>query len=127
MPLQLLVVLFAICFLPNHIYMLWFHLCDEPFTVNWYIFRTIGFVLHYSNSCINPVALYCISTSFRKQFNQLFYCCSPTPSTPASSQLYHRRTGQQSAVESRSFENECYSLRELHRRRACEQEMTTEV
>ncbi|XP_057366067.1 neuropeptide CCHamide-1 receptor-like isoform X2 [Daphnia carinata] len=34
-----------------------------------------GFVLAYTNSCINPIALYCVSTSFRKHFNRLLCCC----------------------------------------------------
>ncbi len=37
----------------------------------------MGFCMAYTNSSINPIAMYCISTSFRHYFHQLFSCCRP--------------------------------------------------
>lgn len=31
----------------------------------------------YTNSSLNPIAMYCISTSFRHYFHRLFCCCRP--------------------------------------------------
>uniref|UniRef100_A0A0P5STW3 G-protein coupled receptors family 1 profile domain-containing protein n=1 Tax=Daphnia magna TaxID=35525 RepID=A0A0P5STW3_9CRUS len=76
---QYFVVLFAICFLPMHIFFLWFHFdprSRENFNNSWNVFRIFGFVLAYTNSCINPIALYCVSTNFRKHFNRLLCYCS---------------------------------------------------
>ena len=127
--LQLLVVIFAICFLPGHIFMLWFHVYSNGkyFSSNWYILRTVGFVLHYLNSCINPVVLYCVSTSIRKQFNQLFCCCFRTRSTSVSSQRPEGRTGQEPVVGSRPIEIQSYSLSEFTRRRVGGHEMADDV
>ncbi|KAI9552814.1 putative allatostatin B receptor [Daphnia sinensis] len=72
------IVLFAICFLPIHIFSLWFHFdanSRKNFKNSWNVFRIFGFVLACTNSCINPVALYSASSNFRNHFNRLLYCC----------------------------------------------------
>ncbi|XP_046656370.1 neuropeptide CCHamide-1 receptor-like [Daphnia pulicaria] len=74
---QYFVVLFAICFLPMHVFFLWFHFdanSQNDYNNFWNAFRIFGFVLAYINSCINPIALYFISTNFRKHFNRLLFC-----------------------------------------------------
>ncbi|XP_065353493.1 neuropeptide CCHamide-1 receptor-like [Cloeon dipterum] len=75
------VVVFAVCFLPQHVFMLWFyHNPSAPLDYNgfWHTFRIIGFCLAFSNSCVNPIALYCVSGTFRKHFKRhLFCCCCP--------------------------------------------------
>ncbi|TMW45762.1 hypothetical protein DOY81_009158, partial [Sarcophaga bullata] len=58
------VVVFFICFFPYHLFELWFHLnptAREDFD-------------DFLNSCVNPVALYCVSGAFRAHFNQ-YLCC----------------------------------------------------
>ncbi|KAF4520487.1 hypothetical protein B566_EDAN004738 [Ephemera danica] len=72
------VVVFAACFLPQHIFMLWFYYnptAQEDFNGFWLVFRTVGFCLSFLNSCVNPIALYCISGTFRKHFNRHLFCC----------------------------------------------------
>ncbi|EFX83932.1 putative allatostatin B receptor, partial [Daphnia pulex] len=74
---QYFVVLFAICFLPMHVFFLWFHFdanSQNDYNNFWNAFRIFGFVLAYINSCINPIALYFLSTNFRKHFNRLLFC-----------------------------------------------------
>jgi len=75
------VVVFALCFLPQHVFILWFyHNPNAPNEYNgfWHYFRILGFCLAYSNSCVNPIALYCVSGTFRKHFQRhLFCCCCP--------------------------------------------------
>lgn len=75
---QSFVVLFAVCFLPMHVYFIWFYFdpnSQENYNAFWHALKIVGFVLAYINSCTNPIALYCVSTSFRKHFNRLLCCC----------------------------------------------------
>ncbi|XP_075214785.1 neuropeptide CCHamide-2 receptor-like isoform X2 [Lycorma delicatula] len=72
------VIVFIICFLPMHIFMLWFHFYPhsrDEFDEYWNAFRIVGFCLTFINSCINPIALYCVSKAFRKHFNRYLFCC----------------------------------------------------
>lgn len=73
------VLIFAICFLPTHVFLLWFYLDPEAsvkYNEFWHVLRIVGFCLSFINSCINPIALYCISGTFRKYYNRyLFRCC----------------------------------------------------
>ncbi|MCL4161588.1 UNVERIFIED_CONTAM: hypothetical protein GTU68_062193 [Idotea baltica] len=71
------VYIFAICFMPNHVFLMWFYFnpsAKEDFNYFWNAFRIIGFCLGFVNSCINPVALYCISGTFRKYYNLHLFC-----------------------------------------------------
>ncbi|KAG5677840.1 hypothetical protein PVAND_007562 [Polypedilum vanderplanki] len=73
------VAIFAICFLPSHVFMLWFYFNDnaeEDYNDFWHILRMVGFCLSFANSCTNPVALYCVSDVFRKHFNRYLLCRS---------------------------------------------------
>ncbi|KAG7161606.1 neuropeptide CCHamide-1 receptor-like [Homarus americanus] len=72
------VVIFAICYFPNHVFLLWFYFnpnMKEDYNYFWNAFRCVGFCLGFINSCINPIALYCISGTFRKNFNRHLFCC----------------------------------------------------
>ncbi|CAH1376252.1 hypothetical protein MTP99_017622 [Tenebrio molitor] len=74
------VFLFFICFLPQHVFMLWFHFypnADEAYNDWWHVLRMIGFCLSFLNSCVNPVALYCVSGVFRAHFNRYLCCQDP--------------------------------------------------
>ncbi|XP_065079645.1 neuropeptide CCHamide-2 receptor-like [Ochlerotatus camptorhynchus] len=71
------VVVFIICFLPHHVFQLWFHLnpnTEHEYDDFWHILRITGFCLSFLNSCINPVALYCVSGVFRQHFHR-YLCC----------------------------------------------------
>lgn len=72
------VIIFIVCFLPYHTFMLWFHFypsSHDDYDEMWHAFRIVGFCLSYINSCINPIALYFVSKAFRKHFNQYLFCC----------------------------------------------------
>ncbi|XP_069682850.1 neuropeptide CCHamide-1 receptor-like isoform X2 [Periplaneta americana] len=72
------VIIFMLCFLPYHIFMLWFHFdpqSTEVYDDFWHAFRIMGFCLSFINSCINPITLYCVSGTFRKHFNKYLFCC----------------------------------------------------
>ncbi|XP_055611882.1 neuropeptide CCHamide-2 receptor-like [Uranotaenia lowii] len=85
------VVVFIICFLPHHVFALWFHLSPNAlyeYDYFWHILRITGFCLSFLNSCINPVALYCVSGVFRQHFHR-YLCCRHT--------AVQRRIGMSSA------------------------------
>lgn len=91
-------LLFTLCFLPTHIFFLWFYFAPNPietYNVYWHTLKIAGFVLAYANSCVNPVALYCVSTTFRQHFRRLL-CCGSTgaPSAASGSLSSGRTTGE---------------------------------
>nr|XP_045588290.1 neuropeptide CCHamide-1 receptor-like [Procambarus clarkii] len=71
------VIIFAICFLPLNVFTLWWHFApnsEESYDIHWHTLRIVGFCLSFINSCINPIALYCVSGTFRKYFNKHVFC-----------------------------------------------------
>ncbi|XP_037799457.1 neuropeptide CCHamide-1 receptor-like [Penaeus monodon] len=44
------------------------------YNIYWHSFRIVGFCLSFINSCINPIALYFVSGTFRKYFNRHVFC-----------------------------------------------------
>ncbi|XP_054852925.1 bombesin receptor subtype-3 [Eublepharis macularius] len=73
-----LVGLFAFCWLPNHILYLYrsFTYHTSVDTSAFHLVATIfSRVLAFSNSCVNPFALYWLSKSFRQHFKKEVLCC----------------------------------------------------
>ncbi|EDW02108.1 GH21808 [Drosophila grimshawi] len=71
------VVIFGICFLPYHVFFLWFYYwptAQEDYNMFWHVLRIVGFCMSFANSCANPVALYFVSGAFRKHFNRYLFC-----------------------------------------------------
>ncbi|UYV79367.1 hypothetical protein LAZ67_17002339 [Cordylochernes scorpioides] len=83
------VLLFFLCFFPTQIFMLWYYFsptAEEDYGDFWHVFRLVGYVLVFANSCMNPVALYIVSGVFRNYFKRhLLCCCAPPPSSTQSS------------------------------------------
>lgn len=81
------VLMFAVCFLPHHVFMLWFYnypRSTEEYNTFWHVLRIVGFCLSFINSCINPIALYVVSCTFRKHFDRhLFWWCAGPSSRSA--------------------------------------------
>jgi len=92
------VLMFAICFLPHHIFMLWFYnypKSTDEYNTFWHVLRIVGFCLSFMNSCINPIALYLVSGTFRKHFDkQLFWwCIEPSTATTESNLFVIKKNG----------------------------------
>lgn len=89
------VFVFAVCFLPHHVFSLWFHLnpaSKDEYNTFWHVLRIVGFCLCYSNSCINPIALYLVSGTFRKHFDRtLFWWCVKPPGVETESRRGYMR------------------------------------
>ncbi|XP_014215847.1 neuropeptide CCHamide-1 receptor, partial [Copidosoma floridanum] len=91
------VAVFAVCFFPQHVFMLWFYLnpnAQLDYNAFWHYFRILGFCLAFMNSCINPIALYCVSGTFRKYFNRYLLCCCCTPTRRRTSIINSNRRCQ---------------------------------
>ena len=71
------VLIFILCWLPRHIYILWWHYSTDPFNMFWNVFKITSFCLTYVYSCVNPYALYFLSSQFRKYYNRYLFCCCP--------------------------------------------------
>lgn len=62
--------------------MLWYHFnpkANEEYNSFWHVWRIIGFILSFLNSCLNPIVLCCISGVFRSHFRRYIlsscFCC----------------------------------------------------
>uniref|UniRef100_UPI003F77836F Bombesin receptor subtype-3,Oplophorus-luciferin 2-monooxygenase catalytic subunit n=1 Tax=Oplophorus gracilirostris TaxID=727944 RepID=UPI003F77836F len=83
-----LVALFALCWLPNHLLYLYHSFTSQTYvdpSAMHFIFTIFSRVLAFSNSCVNPFALYWLSKSFQKHFKaQLFCCKAERPEPPVA-------------------------------------------
>ncbi|KAH8309609.1 hypothetical protein KR059_012310 [Drosophila kikkawai] len=71
------VVIFGICFLPYHVFFLWFYFwptAQDDYNAFWHVLRIVAYCMSFANSCANPVALYFVSGAFRKHFNRYLFC-----------------------------------------------------
>ncbi|XP_008486735.1 neuropeptide CCHamide-1 receptor-like [Diaphorina citri] len=90
------VVVFAMCFFPQHFFFLWFYInptAPDDYNDFWHILRIVGFCLGFINSCINPIALYCVSGTFRKYFQKYLFCKMSSKiinSRNANARRFHR-------------------------------------
>ncbi|XP_014215840.1 neuropeptide CCHamide-2 receptor-like [Copidosoma floridanum] len=101
------VIIFFICFLPYHVFMLWFHfypLSNDNYNDYWHAFRIVGFCLSFLNSCVNPIALYFVSGTFRKRFNEYLCCCLPSVRQATTTRgRFPRTRGEASTFYETSF------------------------
>ncbi|OCT66077.1 phe13-bombesin receptor isoform X2 [Xenopus laevis] len=90
-----LVALFAFCWLPNHILYLYrsftYHSAVNSSMLH--LSATIfARILAFSNSCVNPFALYWLSRSFRQHFKKQVYCCPEQPPQSQTSPTHSSTT-----------------------------------
>ncbi|XP_007534590.1 bombesin receptor subtype-3 [Erinaceus europaeus] len=86
-----LVALFALCWLPNHLLYLYrsftYQAYIDPSAVH-FVVTLFSRIMAFSNSCVNPFALYWLSKSFQQHFKAQLFCCKaevpnpPTNDTP---------------------------------------------
>ncbi|XP_076158691.1 gastrin-releasing peptide receptor [Alosa pseudoharengus] len=72
--------LFAICWLPSHVIYLYrcYHYSQADTSMGHYVAIVCARIMAFTNSCVNPFALYLLSKSFQKQFNKQLCCCCQT-------------------------------------------------
>ncbi|KAJ0070358.1 hypothetical protein NL108_007760 [Boleophthalmus pectinirostris] len=71
--------LFAVCWLPSHVIYLYrsYHYSQVDTSLGHFIGSVSARILAFTNSCVNPFALYLMSKSFSKHFNRQLLCCRP--------------------------------------------------
>jgi len=93
-----LTAVFLISFVPYHILMTYSLLSDVSQYQFWYAMAPsqlqytfiISICLILTNSCLNPVAIFCTSPAFRKQFRRYLACCCKANSPPTDLELGRR-------------------------------------
>ncbi|GFV96739.1 neuropeptide CCHamide-1 receptor [Trichonephila clavipes] len=76
------VLIFAVCFFPSHVFLIWYYFDSNPnehYNGIWHSWKIMGYVLTFANSCLNPIALYLISSVFRNHFKRYLFCCCCKP------------------------------------------------
>ncbi|KAF3694735.1 Gastrin-releasing peptide receptor [Channa argus] len=70
--------LFAVCWLPSHVIYLYrsYHYSQVDTSMGHFIASVCARILAFTNSCVNPFALYLMSKSFSKHFNRQLLCCT---------------------------------------------------
>ncbi|KAH8233572.1 neuropeptide CCHamide-1 receptor [Drosophila bipectinata] len=110
------VVIFGICFLPYHVFFLWFYFwptAQEDYNAFWHVLRIVAYCMSFANSCANPVALYFVSGAFRKHFNRYLFCRGASGRRKKRSQhdtfCMHRDTSLTSTASKRyQSRHSCY-------------------
>ncbi|MBN3324860.1 GRPR protein, partial [Atractosteus spatula] len=102
--------LFAICWLPNHVIYLYrsYHYSEVDTSLLHYVTSICARLLAFSNSCVNPFALYLLSKSFQKQFNNQLCCCRAT--LLIRSQSMGRSTTRMTSLKSTNHSVASFSL-----------------
>lgn len=67
------VVIFVVCWLPRHVYVMCFHLRGLTYNPYWHVFKTLGFCLMFIYSAVNPLALYFLNDEYRRYYRH--YLC----------------------------------------------------
>ena len=67
------VAVFVACWLHRQVYILWYHYDTGQFNMFWHIFKIAALCLSYTNSCLNPFALYLLSRQFRDHYDRLLF------------------------------------------------------
>ncbi|XP_040913588.1 gastrin-releasing peptide receptor-like [Toxotes jaculatrix] len=71
--------LFAVCWLPSHVIYLYrsFHYDQVDTSLGHFFASLCARIMAFTNSCVNPFALYLMSKSFSKHFKKQLCCTSP--------------------------------------------------
>ncbi|XP_006029454.1 gastrin-releasing peptide receptor [Alligator sinensis] len=104
------VCLFAFCWLPTHIIYLYrsYHYSEVDTSLLHFITSICARILAFTSSCVNPFALYLLSKSFRKQFNNQLFCCKAR--LLIRSQSMGRSTTRMTSLKSTNHSVAAFSL-----------------
>lgn len=67
----IVIVIFALCWLPNQIVFLYLQIHGHPFTRVFVVLMNVSRILAYTNSCVNPILYAFLSENFRKGFRKI--------------------------------------------------------
>jgi hypothetical protein len=73
--LLVVVAVFALCWLPLHVHLIWANFGSQPRSRGYQIYRVMCHCLAYANSCMNPVIYNYVSKDFRQRFRSIWTTC----------------------------------------------------
>ena len=80
--LVIVVVLFAVLWLPVHVHLLIVFFGHLPTSETYQVLTLIWYCSAYSNSCVNPIIYHCASKEFRQAFREVVGCQQANGSIP---------------------------------------------
>uniref|UniRef100_A0A3Q3S0U5 Gastrin-releasing peptide receptor n=2 Tax=Mastacembelus armatus TaxID=205130 RepID=A0A3Q3S0U5_9TELE len=113
--------LFAVCWLPSHIIFIYrsYHYSEVDTSLVHFICSVVARILAFTNSCLNPFALYLLSKTFKKQFDQQLCCCCHVILKHSSQSPTHYNTRVTSV---RSTHHSMASLSMINGRQVCQED-----
>ncbi|NXN09912.1 NMBR protein, partial [Indicator maculatus] len=93
---------FAICWFPNHVLYMYrsFNYSKIDPSMGHMIVTLVARVLSFCNSCVNPFALYFLSESFRRHFNNQLHCRRKVQRARSASYLHNSSAIQMASLKS---------------------------
>ncbi|XP_067675394.1 neuropeptide CCHamide-1 receptor-like [Haliotis asinina] len=82
-----LVLVFILCWLPRHTFLIWYHFDPGLFNEFWHNFKIVGFCLVFANSAINPLIFLILDSRYKRFVRRIITCKGST-----SRILRHDRT-----------------------------------
>ncbi|NXG52809.1 NMBR protein, partial [Psilopogon haemacephalus] len=106
---------FAICWFPNHVLYMYrsFNYNKIDPSTGHMVVTLVARVLSFCNSCVNPFALYFLSESFRRHFNNQL-CCRRKVQRARSASYLHNSSAIQMASLKSNTRNTVTSLTQLN-------------
>ncbi|XP_036807275.1 gastrin-releasing peptide receptor-like [Oncorhynchus mykiss] len=114
--------LFAVCWLPCHVIYLnrSYHYSEVDTSMAHFIFTVGARILAFTNSCVNPFALYLLSKSFQKQFNKQLCCCCRALAKRSQSQRRNRNNTNMTSL--RTTNHSVASLSFINGKHICQED-----
>lgn len=69
-----LALVFVMCWLPRHVYLLWFYFDPSYYNDFWHVFKIVAFCLMFANSALNPFVFYVLDARFRDYVHSALLC-----------------------------------------------------
>lgn len=93
---------FAICWFPNHVLYMYrsFNYNEIDSSIGHMVVTLVARVLSFCNSCVNPFALYLLSESFRRHFNNQLRCRKKPQQERSASYLRNSSAIQTTSLKS---------------------------
>ncbi|KAM9317293.1 neuromedin-B receptor [Gastrophryne carolinensis] len=93
---------FALCWFPNHVLYMYrsFNYNEIDPSLGHMIITLVARVLSFSNSCVNPFALYLLSESFRRHFNSQLCCRTKQHRDRSTSYLVNTSSVRMTSIKS---------------------------
>ncbi|XP_064628616.1 neuropeptide CCHamide-2 receptor-like [Lineus longissimus] len=66
---------FTFCWIPFHVYMMWFFYDSAEFSHAWHVFRLFALCLCFADCCVRPWIVFGLEKTFNHYFKKHLWCC----------------------------------------------------